>query len=181
MQRRGHGGGCCGVNHLFGFGQPSVDIDRFVRRLEEGLQGMPHRDMLAEVILTENQFDVDDPEDNVRQSLTRMGWQEVSRFVNPNTGNICVVFHRARSLHLPTGPAPLPLQPETAPAVVVSYALYRIRFTEEGLVNDDRQEEIRRWEGEPGAEEVNNTIRDFKARQRRNTDRWRFQLRREEQ
>lgn len=47
---RGHGGGCCGINHILGFGAMTTAND--IRRCIEGTRQFETRGMLVEAVLT---------------------------------------------------------------------------------------------------------------------------------
>ena len=90
MDLKSHGGFCCGMNHLHSFqvyDDYSVEaIKRFIRRTNQArINGM-----LVEVVLTNGQLR-EMPE--LGPNLEEAGFKLVSRFGNPNSRNICNVFH----------------------------------------------------------------------------------------
>ena len=86
LQMTGHGGRCCGVRHIFGF-DGTVDaaaIDNLlVRHVRPG--------MFVEAVVTNGQLQ---RHRNIAPALRATGFKLVTRFKNPNSGNICNVFHR---------------------------------------------------------------------------------------
>lgn len=83
-----HGGFCCGMRHLAGFN--SRDTEESIR--EEVRKAMAARAGVVEVVLTNRQCR-EARTQHIPEILQRVGFKLVSRFKNPNSGNICNVFH----------------------------------------------------------------------------------------
>lgn len=95
-----HGGGCCGVNHIYNFDNSTIDdLDEALR--EVCTTTNPNR--LAEVVLSERQVTGHNHEDDripecVRNAggwpavLARRGFRLVSRWRNSNSGRNCYLF-----------------------------------------------------------------------------------------
>lgn len=107
--RARHGGGCCGINHIrnfggaYGYGIPTREELRDMMR-----QGntVANRGMLLEVVLTNNQCR---RYPDLPVMLQEEGFKLVNRFLNPNSGNICNVFHYNKSPRSLTSRLPFPL------------------------------------------------------------------------
>lgn len=91
----GHGGNCCGINHLYEF--PDLDdaggkeerkamIAAFIYALQS--IGSDLRN-IVEVVLTDEQL-----RSGWLRVVQRNGFKRVSRFKNSNSGNVCNIFHR---------------------------------------------------------------------------------------
>lgn len=96
----GHGGGCCGIAHAYGFGyntEQVAQLDEQISRFEEGQDGR-----VIEAVLTDSQLTqysrarADEREilANWPAELAARGFRFVGRFRNSNSGNNCNVFHR---------------------------------------------------------------------------------------
>ena len=85
-ERVAHGGHCCGINHIYGF-----DIGYGAREISSFRHHIPHASILLEIVLTDDQM--------VRANQNLLDWMQenrfvlVSRFRNPNSSNMCNVFH----------------------------------------------------------------------------------------
>lgn len=102
-----HGGGCCGVRHLYGMDNTTVrDVERMIAEVDR-MQNVGGADSgrLIEVILSQRQVGMDGRHgdrwaDCVRAEggwpavMQRLGFRLVSRFNNANSGYDCFVFHR---------------------------------------------------------------------------------------
>lgn len=86
--RRTHGGGCCGINHISGFG--GGETKEHLLALIGTESRRRTRSMILEVVLTNGQCK---QYPNHPKWLQELGFKLVSRFCNPNSGNICNVFH----------------------------------------------------------------------------------------
>lgn len=113
--RSSHGGGCCGINHIRGFSRggmagyrPSLGIPtrEELRELMRPGNTAANRGMLLEVVLTNNQCR---QHPNVPVMLQEEGFKLVNRFLNPNSGNICNVFHYNKSPRSLTSRLPFPI------------------------------------------------------------------------
>lgn len=84
-----HGGGCCGVKHICGFlgTETAGDIRRLIAKAgpNDGQQCQ-----LFEVVLTNAQLL---RYSNLLPALRSVGFTQVSKFINVNSGNVCNVFH----------------------------------------------------------------------------------------
>lgn len=100
MRVQTHGGGCCGVRHISGFGGPGMwppnqqpitqaDLDLQLEHYELR-QGPKQRGKLIEAVITDNQFK---HQPNLAQLMKDNGFELVNRFHN-NTGGMCNVLHR---------------------------------------------------------------------------------------
>lgn len=85
----GHGGSCCGMRHLRGFN--ANDTEERLRREVENCYPA-NRGGLIEAVLTNSQCNSPGTR-HIPEALQRIGFKLVSRFKNPNSGNICNVFH----------------------------------------------------------------------------------------
>lgn len=88
LLRSSHGGRCCGINHISGFGAATTKQD-IVNALANTRQ-YERRGQLVEAVLTNRQLNSNP---HLGQILDETGFKLVSRFQNPNSGNICNVFH----------------------------------------------------------------------------------------
>lgn len=112
--RAGHGGGCCGINHIRGFGgggmggyhRVGVPTREELREMMRPGNMAANRGMLLEVVLTNNQCRQNP---NVPIMLQEEGFKLVNRFLNPNSGNICNVFHYNKSPRSLTSRLPFPI------------------------------------------------------------------------
>ena len=102
--RAGHGGRCCGINNIVDAGsiRNEEEIDNLIRGSRQGAT----RGMLLEIVLTNRQC-TRRPELPVM--IQRKGFKLVSRFLNPNSGNICNVFHYNRRPRSLTARLPFPI------------------------------------------------------------------------
>jgi hypothetical protein len=108
--RSAHGGGCCGINHIRGFsdayrnrGNPTREELREMMRTGNMAA---NKGMLLEVVLTNTQCR---QYPNLPIMLQEEGFKLVNRFLNPNSGNICNVFHYNKSPRSLTSRLPFPL------------------------------------------------------------------------
>jgi hypothetical protein len=87
LRRSGHGGNCCGINHISNFYNYQGKL-HILERINQTNQNGKHG-MLIEVVLTNAQCR------NMRlmTDLKDIGFRLVSRFVNPNSRAMCNVFH----------------------------------------------------------------------------------------
>ena len=102
--RTNHGGGCCGVNHIREAG--SIRNEEEIDTLLQGTRQYAKKGMLVEIVLTNRQCQ-QRPELPVM--IQRKGFKLVSRFLNPNSGNICNVFHYNKSPRSLTSRLPFPI------------------------------------------------------------------------
>jgi len=84
-----HGGRCCGINHIYGFGANETK-ERLKSLIDQSEFRRRSRGMVLEVVLTNPQCK---KYPNHPKWLQELGFKLVTRFVNPNSGNICNVFH----------------------------------------------------------------------------------------
>lgn len=87
---RSHGGGCCGIRHVAGFGGTT---ERNIRDLDVVMSRVPNG-RLAEVVLTQEQVR---SLPKTMKKLADQGYVLVGAFRNANSGNNCFVFHWADS------------------------------------------------------------------------------------
>lgn len=96
---RNHGGGCCGVRHFVGFGNPWVngeraftqaDIQEYLNRYYSGDNGGRTKGKCVEAVVTDRQFKAH-PE--LSQLLADAGFKLKTRFSN-SSGGMCNVLHR---------------------------------------------------------------------------------------
>jgi hypothetical protein len=103
MEVEHHGGGCCGMRHLYEFGF-SGPIANFIRSFERKMksydrgvalrEGQTPRNILCEAVLTDQQLNVVAANGLTWvQVLREAGFRRVSRFRNGNSDNMCNVFH----------------------------------------------------------------------------------------
>lgn len=85
VSRTGHGGGCCGVRHLYAFrgDETQATLNRYTR--EAGQAGI-----MLEAVLTNGQMQRSPA---LRGRLIEAGFRPVTSFRNGNSGNTCNVFH----------------------------------------------------------------------------------------
>lgn len=83
-----HGGSCCGMRHLAGFN--AQDNEETIRTALAS--AWVPRGVLVEAVLTNAQCNQNHLR-HIPEALQRIGFKLVSRFKNPNSGNICNVFH----------------------------------------------------------------------------------------
>lgn len=92
-----HGGHCCGIRHIHGFYNTNLrDMDNELSRVSTDAErrysvGFGGDHGLQEIVLTASQIR-NRPE--LAEKIQDRGFKYVSRFKNPNSGNICYVFHR---------------------------------------------------------------------------------------
>lgn len=134
MRLSGHGGGCCGIRHIFGMGSaPNGHHDNFTfqdhqldpvdRTGRTVLQTMLERyrrefidgGRLLEIVLTDNQ------DTHWRGELQRQGFRKVVRFRNYNTRNWCNIWYHYNhpeefQVFEATMPAFVPQVPQPVPA-----------------------------------------------------------------
>lgn len=102
--RTSHGGRCCGINNIVGAG--SIRNEEEIDNLISGTRQYATKGMLIEIVLTNRQCTAR-PELPVM--IQRKGFKLVSRFLNPNSGNICNVFHYNKSPRSLTSRLPFPI------------------------------------------------------------------------
>lgn len=85
-----HGGGCCGIRHLRSF----TGLETAKGLLElinvNTAQGRT-LSILIEAVLTNSQLKKNN--EYLKKVMKEAGFKKVSSFCNPNSGNICNVFH----------------------------------------------------------------------------------------
>lgn len=101
---RSHGGSCCGMRHIWGFHDRETKAE-LQRHLADTKQH-PTQGMLVEVVLTNAQCRRNP---NHPKWLQELGFKLVSRFKNPNSGNICNVFHYNKAPRSLTTRLPFPI------------------------------------------------------------------------
>ena len=90
---RNHGGECCGISHVMDFCINPTDsdfkynLDMIKELQEESVNKENGTGVMLEVVLADFQFKLWRPE------LLKLGFKEVTRFVNDNSNNTCAVFH----------------------------------------------------------------------------------------
>jgi len=84
----GHGGGCCGVRHICHFTR--TDNAATIKGLVDTTRQAQTQGMLVEAVLTNEQLAWSN---DLKSSLEEVGFKCIARFRNPNSGNICNVFH----------------------------------------------------------------------------------------
>lgn len=82
-----HGGRCCGVRHMHSFNGNETEED--LRTLLSRTRQHKTQGMLVEAVLTNAQL----KNSQLAENLQKVGFKLVSRFRNPNSGNVCNVFH----------------------------------------------------------------------------------------
>jgi hypothetical protein len=93
MHISSHGGSCCGINHIQGFGynKPNEYVVQEFKRLTKNAVNPTGRSrilcMLVEVVLVGSQLR------HWKDILEETGYKEVSTFKNRNSRNVCHVFH----------------------------------------------------------------------------------------
>lgn len=85
----GHGGSCCGMRHLYGF--RATDTEDSLRTMVANCYPA-NRGGIIEAVMTNAQCR-SRATGHIPEALQRIGFKLVSRFKNPNSGNICNVFH----------------------------------------------------------------------------------------
>lgn len=102
--RNSHGGRCCGINHIVGAGsiRSAEELDDLLRQTRQRVND----GMLVEIVLTNSQCR-SRPELPVM--IQKKGFKLVNRFKNPNSGNICNVFHYNRRPRSLTSRLPFPI------------------------------------------------------------------------
>lgn len=101
-----HGGYCCGIRHVSNFSPlPGRVTKEDLERVVAQTQQYAKKGMLVEAVLTNGQLNAN-PE--LGKILDETGFKLVSRFQNPNSNNICNVFHynkapRSLTARLPRG------------------------------------------------------------------------------
>ena len=96
MQIINHGGGCCGIRHIQGFG--SIDYasmaEAFVKEFKDLMEPFtrPGCNLLVEAVLTDRQM-----VSGWAKVLKDFGFRHVSRFKNSNSHNYVNVLHFTRS------------------------------------------------------------------------------------
>lgn len=120
-----HGGGCCGVKHLSNFSStyraylthPKNGIPRYIsipisaELIKDAVSKTTQfqtQGILVEAVLTNTQLK--DPV--VAEAIQDAGFKLVSRFKNPNSGNICNVFHYNQVPRSTTGRLPFKVKKE---------------------------------------------------------------------
>jgi hypothetical protein len=109
--RASHGGGCCGINHIRNFSpapwnRGGIPTREELRAMMRQGNTAANRGMLLEVVLTNKQCR---QHPNLPVMLQEEGFKLVNRFLNPNSGNICNVFHYNKSPRSLTSRLPFPL------------------------------------------------------------------------
>lgn len=86
----GHGGGCCGMLHIYGFSRARQQQD--LECVSKKLKAVKHKEgcRLIEIVLTDPQIK-NMPE--LTNGLKRLGFKLKTRFLNINSGNYCNVLH----------------------------------------------------------------------------------------
>jgi ribosomal protein S8 len=84
MDIRSHGGGCCGIRHIFAFDGTSEQVRTRLRGLLTGPERPRNR--AVEVVLIPSQ------QRNYGRILEEEGFIPTFSFVNGNTGNTCIVY-----------------------------------------------------------------------------------------
>lgn len=100
-----HGGNCCGICHIYDLtGESSNDCgedpfcpETFKKVVENNYR---ERDIdgssrLLEVVVTDLQME-NNPD--IQESLDELGFRYVSKFRNINSGNICRIYHKYKSI-----------------------------------------------------------------------------------
>lgn len=92
MYLTNHGGGCCGIKHLYGFGPCNAEYKSILRsRLNDARKqnaGAAYN-VLVEVALNEHQM-----EDGWHEWLTQeVGFVQATRFRNPNSHNFVGLYY----------------------------------------------------------------------------------------
>lgn len=84
-----HGGSCCGMRHLRGFS--ALDTEATIKAQVENCYPA-NMGGIIEAVLTNAQCN-NPRTSHIPEALQKVGFRLVSRFKNPNSGNICNVFH----------------------------------------------------------------------------------------
>lgn len=86
MITKSHGGDCCGIVHIHDIPPytPS-NVRRLKVKTEEEIDENAHG--LVEVVLTTRKSN------KWHEAIKKIGYREVSKFINPKTGNICIIYH----------------------------------------------------------------------------------------
>ena len=83
-----HGGRCCGMSHITGFPTYSDAQKQRLKRLTHcHTWETDGKSRCIEVVLTTRKSQ------KWHDAVKDIGYKEVNRFVNPGTGNTCVVYH----------------------------------------------------------------------------------------
>lgn len=120
-----HGGGCCGIRHIYGMDNSTYDeVDELIAEVDNE-EGQGNR--LIEIILSSRQVGAPgagmrarNPEGGWPAFMQSRGFRLVSRFNNSNSGNDCYIFHRVPHF-LSTRPGVLPFtwtHGDTSPGVM---------------------------------------------------------------
>ena len=99
-----HGGRCCGINHMHSFNGTETVED--IKKLIASTRQRATRGMLIEAVLTNGQCNY---YPSLLTNLQKVGFKLVSRFLNPNSGNICNVFHYNNKPRSLTSRLPFPI------------------------------------------------------------------------
>lgn len=98
LDREGHGGGCCGIQHVSGFedlneAENKADRKAMIAALDYAVDKAFDENHgsagLVEIVLTDSQL-----QQGWLRVIQKRGFKRVSRFRNPNTDNICNVYHQ---------------------------------------------------------------------------------------
>ena len=85
MENRGHGGSCCGEFHLVNFNSGTLyQFKRSIAYLKN------QKGLLTEITITSGQIKYN-PERVAY--LKELGFKQVNKFLNKNSGNYCHVLH----------------------------------------------------------------------------------------
>lgn len=90
LRKSSHGGQCCGIRHLSNFTHGTVSLDELTPEKILEYFGFDTRWGLCEVVLTNRQLS---GWPGLGEAIQKAGFQYVHKFNNPNSGNICNVFH----------------------------------------------------------------------------------------
>lgn len=131
MRYAGHGGRCCGIQHIYNFNEDqetSHDLAWCIRHHD----GLPNR--VLEAVLNDDQIAEHEPD------LIANGFVKVARWLNGNSGNFCNAYYRYKP-HRGRGeiefygqavaeiyqPHELPTPPAPPPVTVVGTEYYVVR------------------------------------------------------
>ena len=85
-----HGGSCCGIRHICGFGSARYDLTKFKADMAPFMRPRSWG-LLVEAVLTDDQM-----ENGWAPVLKDTGFKLVNRFRNGNSGNHVNVLHYTR-------------------------------------------------------------------------------------
>ena len=88
-----HGGLCCGIRHVHGFGDyDKSSVADFKRATKDAFHTGGRRSCtLVEIVLAEHQ------DERWHDEAINLGYVQVSKFRNYNTYNECTVYHKYRA------------------------------------------------------------------------------------